>query len=216
MSAVSPSVAVVTNVRLYRDALAQTLSAHARVHVLELSTRHDWEFSWLLDIRPDVVLADAPLVCDTDLVRRVEGLVPGTRVIAFGVAENESDVIACARAGASGVVLRSASGDELIAVVAGVCRNELPCSPKLGALMFTALRRQPDPHELATTTLTSREAEVLTLIEQGCSNKEIARRLFIEVATVKNHVHNIFEKLGVSRRAAAIAAAHRQRVAAGN
>ncbi len=62
-----------------------------------------------------------------------------------------------------------------------------------------------------TDLLTARETDVFALMEQGCSNKEIARRLVIGVATVKNHVHNILEKMGVSRRAAAIALAQRRR-----
>jgi DNA-binding NarL/FixJ family response regulator len=208
------SVAVVTNVRLYRDALAQTLSANTSLRLVDADTRPDGNFGAPGEPRPDVILADAQQVCESDLVARVRQRLPAARVIAFGVAENENDVMACARAGACGIVLRSASGDDLVAVITGVVRNELPCSPRLAAILFAALRHQPDPRELATSTLTTREAEVLALIQEGCSNKEIARRLFIEVATVKNHVHNIFEKLGVSRRAAAVAALHRRRLTA--
>ncbi|MGH7467329.1 MAG: LuxR C-terminal-related transcriptional regulator [Longimicrobiales bacterium] len=215
MTARPLAVAVVTNVRLYRDALAQTLGAHAGLHVVGMSTSQDWEFGVIGESRPDMILADAQLVCESDLVMRVRELLPATRVIAFGVGESEADVIACARAGACGIVLRSASGEDLCAVIAGVARNELPCSPRLAAILFSALRHQPGPPAFATGALTSREHEVLSLIEEGCSNKEIARRLFIEVATVKNHVHNIFEKLGVSRRAAAIAAAHRHKLTVG-
>ncbi len=211
MSSRTLAVAIVTRVRLYRDALAQTLGSSAALCIVGSSRRQDWELAWLADARPDIVLADAPLVCETDVVRRILALLPQARVIAFGVPESEADVVACARAGARGVVPRSATGEELLAVVDGVARDELPCSPRLGAIMFAALRNHPEPRDAVASLLTSREAEVFDLIEQGCSNKEIGRRLYIEVATVKNHVHNIFEKLGVSRRAAAIAVAHRRR-----
>ncbi|MGH7467355.1 MAG: hypothetical protein ACRENP_05150 [Longimicrobiales bacterium] len=127
MTARPLAMAVVTNVRLYRDALAQTLSANAALQLVGMSTRQDWEFSVIGESRPDVILADAQLVCESDLVARVRELLPATRVIAFGVGESEADVIACARTGACGIVLRRA------ARLAGRCRRRAATRARLHA-----------------------------------------------------------------------------------
>jgi DNA-binding NarL/FixJ family response regulator len=95
--------------------------------------------------------------------------------------------------------------DDLTATITSVSRDELLCSPRVAAALLrrvgalaNGVRR---PH--ATDGLTSRECEILGLIKEGLSNKEIAVRLHIEVATVKNHVHNLLEKLQVASRAEA-------------
>jgi len=116
-------------------------------------------------------------------------------------------VIACAEAGVSGYVTREASLDELTGVVESVARGESPCSPRISALL---LRRVAETAGRRTETdaarrLTRREAEIVGLIDEGLSNKQIAGRLSIELATVKNHVHSILEKLQVERRAEAAA-----------
>jgi DNA-binding NarL/FixJ family response regulator len=95
---------------------------------------------------------------------------------------------------------------ELGETVACVMRGELPCTPRLAATLFQRLalhasHRQDD----GALGLTAREREILTLIDGGLSNKEIAHRLNIEVATVKNHVHRILDKLHVKRRGEAAA-----------
>lgn len=205
------SVAIVTDVRLYRDALEQILAATPQIQV------HSCDAGWaacidsLQVIEPRIVLADAALVCNGDFVTRVRKRLPATGIIAFGVSETHEDITACARAGAQAIVLRSASSEELIDVVLGFERGEMPVSPRAAALLYNALVQRPAGGARTTTALlTNREAQVLALMQEGCSNKEIARRLFIGLPTAKNHVHNILEKLGVPRRSAAIAAVMRQ------
>jgi DNA-binding NarL/FixJ family response regulator len=91
--------------------------------------------------------------------------------------------------------------------VHAVARGEALCSPRVAGLLFrrvTALACERAP-QADLSLLTQRERETLSLIEHGLSNKEIARRLAIRLTTVKNHVHHILEKLGVSRRGAAAA-----------
>jgi len=127
-------------------------------------------------------------------------------VVALGVPEDERDVIAFAELGVMGFVERDASLEELIACILSVNAGDASFPPRIAT---TLLRRVSS---LATrqasadvTALTVRERQVVQLIAEGLSNKEIATRLCIEVATVKNHVHNILEKLQVSRRFDAVA-----------
>jgi len=97
--------------------------------------------------------------------------------------------------------------DDLVNTIHSVARGELLCSPRIAATLFRALHAQgsrPDGDRLALT-LTAREREIAPLIDRGLSNKEIAAQLRIEVATVKNHVHNLLEKLQVASRGEAAA-----------
>jgi two-component system nitrate/nitrite response regulator NarL len=162
-------------------------------------------------LAPDVVLVDTTVDGMLDLVRALTTASPPARVVALALPERSSEVVACAEAGALGYVTEDASIADLVATVEGVVRGEMRCSPRITA---TLLRRiavlAADARTAApVTNLTSRELEVLALLGEGLSNKQIAQRLCIELATAKNHVHRILEKLRVGRRGEASAYFHR-------
>jgi DNA-binding NarL/FixJ family response regulator len=125
------------------------------------------------------------------------------------VPDKEADVLACIElGGASGYLLQGASVEQLISNVRAVVGGETLCSPRIASLAFSRIsalaRRNAEVCAGNLAHLSLRELEVIVLIEGSLSNKEIATRLHIEVQTVKNHVHNILEKLQVdSRREAA-------------
>jgi DNA-binding NarL/FixJ family response regulator len=132
-------------------------------------------------------------------------LVPGVPIVALGVPDVEGDVLACAEAGIAGYVTREASLEELVAVVRSAVQGELRCSPRIAAGLLRRLSALSEHGPSAPRVrLTARQREIVRLIGQDLSNKEIAHRLGIEVATVKNHVHNLLEKLNVHRRTAAV------------
>ncbi len=111
--------------------------------------------------------------------------------------------IRLAEAGVGGFFLHDGSVEELAAVIYGVMRGEASFPPRLAATLLqrlSALAAQV-PDQAGEAALTARELEIATLVAQGLSNKEIARRLHITLATVKNHVHSILNKLQVTRRA---------------
>jgi DNA-binding NarL/FixJ family response regulator len=126
-------------------------------------------------------------------------------VVALAAPESEEDIIALAEAGVLGYVTRDESLDNLVTTIESVARDEMACSPWMATVLVRRVQALAAERPGPTQRLTAREAEILELIAQGLSNKEIAARLFIEVTTVKNHVHNILEKLGVSRREEAVA-----------
>ncbi|HEX7241600.1 MAG TPA: response regulator transcription factor, partial [Longimicrobiaceae bacterium] len=126
------------------------------------------------------------------------------------IVETEDVVLACAEAGVSGYVSRGASLDDLVGALRSVARGELVCSPHIAGSLFRRVAALSERREASpAAVLTPREREILGLIDQGLSNKEISRRLRIELSTVKNHVHNLLEKLQVSRRGAAAACLRR-------
>jgi DNA-binding NarL/FixJ family response regulator len=160
----------------------------------------------VLAAQPDVLLVDSAALERADAMRRAEPALSSTLIVACGVGDAPEEVIACAQQGASGYVARDASAKDLIATVRSIERGELPCSPRVAAMLFRQLasRTRAEPAE-GDNGLTIREREVVRLIDRGMSNKEIAATLGIEVTTVKNHVHHVLEKLQVRRRSAAAA-----------
>jgi two-component system, NarL family, nitrate/nitrite response regulator NarL len=128
--------------------------------------------------------------------------------VALGVTDSEGAILAAIEAGASGYVLESDSFEKLLRVVRSVSEHAAYAAPHIVAALMRRLRERsglqntpadPDRFDL----LTDREQEILRLLASGLSNRAIAARLFIEYGTVKNHVHNILNKLGVGSRKAA-------------
>ncbi len=156
---------------------------------------------------PEVVLLDVSVTGSIGLLREIA---PHTRVVALGLADAGPEVLACAQAGVAGYVTRDESLDDLVDGLRTVARGGAACSPRTAAMLLQHVSslasvdgvRQPAPR------LTSREREILALLGIGLSNKQIGQRLRIELPTVKNHVHNVLEKLGVSGRHEAAQLSH--------
>jgi len=192
------------------------LEDEPEIEVVATAAGADEAVRMLREQQPDIVLLDVAIPENAWLVRGLVAAVPGTRVVALAVPEAEQDVLRWAEAGVAGYVTREASVEDVVAAVQAVARGEVLCSPRMVATLFQriatlALERSPASIE---ARLTTRELEILDLIDQGLSNKEIARRLTIEISTVKNHVHNILDKLNVSRRAEAAARVRADRLEA--
>jgi DNA-binding NarL/FixJ family response regulator len=190
-------------VRLYSDGLAAVLG---RVSELDVVATVATAAEALAAVRRrpcDIVLIDVSLPNGVELVARLPAAAPSTRALAVALREHEDDVMPWAEAGVAGYVPQEASFADLVAAINSVARGESLCSPRIaGALLRRVAALAADASRPAPgSRLTAREAEVVGLIEQGLSNKEIAGRLSITTSTVKNHVHSILEKLAVSRRA---------------
>jgi len=209
-----PRVFVVSDVRLCREGLALSLAGHESIRMVGSASAADAPQLVTL-AQPDVVLLGAELDPALDLPRRLRERSPALKTIAIAASDAEQDLLAWAEAGASAYAGPDCSAEDLVHIVHQVLRGELICPPRLTALLFgriatlsAGLAREP-----TGAALTQREREIVPLLEDGLSNKEIARRLRIGSATVKNHVHNILEKLHARRRseAAAWVAGRRQR-----
>ncbi len=200
-------ILVVADIRLYRDGLVEILSREQELLVVGTADCAAGALAQAADLSPDVILVDQAMPESVPTVRALLAHRPSVKIISLAVRENEREVIACAEAGVSGYVPREASLDDLLAVVDSVGRGELLCSPQVAASLLrrVAWRATGGAEVEPANPLTVRELEIVRLIEQGLSNKEIAVRLGIEVATVKNHVHNLLEKLRLRRRAEAAA-----------
>jgi two-component system nitrate/nitrite response regulator NarL len=199
----------IVGVRLYRDGLERALAGASSLRLVGSAADVVAAEPLIRREAPDVVLLD--VAAGDGAVRHVRAAAPAAAVVALAIAEDEHDVIPLAEAGVAGYVSRDASVAELVDAIVRVAGGDTVCSPRVAGLLVQRMSRLAGarPRPEAEDRLTARELEVADLL--GLPNKEIARRLSIEVTTVKNHVHNILEKLGVARRADAAAMLHGRR-----
>ena len=202
---------ILDEVGLYREALAGTLGRDERFDVVAVAAGVAEALELLEHVDAKILLLDNRTSDGTVAIRELAAAAPQVKLVALAVPEIEREVVALAEAGASAYVPPDASIEDLALVVQSVERGEVISSPGMVAGLFRrvaalARERRLDPIE---EKLTARELEVLRLIDEGLSNKEIAAALSIELPTVKNHVHRILEKLHVNRRSEAAARARR-------
>lgn len=204
-------VVVISGVCLYREGLAEMLGRTGSIAVVGSAADVAGAVarSERLTEPPDVILLDTIPPDSMLRVAEVLAALPGVPVLALTVPNSEREIVAIAEAGIAGFVTSDASIEELVEAVESVARGEALCSPSVAAALMRRLaslaRNGATPSPIGP--LTTREREILELIDEGFSNKQIAQRLRIELPTVKNHVHHILVKLGVSRRAEAAALA---------
>lgn len=164
--------------------------------------------------KPDIVLVDFGLE-DHDslsLTATVHAEVPEAKVIVMGLLPLQEDVANYVRAGASGFVMKDASFAEFFATIRAVARGGRVLPSQLTDSLFTQIIQnvaaKPEQKAIESVRLTSRERQVVDLLGEGLSNKEIAARLHIAVHTVKSHVHNVLEKLALHSRLEVAAFSH--------
>jgi RNA polymerase sigma factor (sigma-70 family) len=160
-------------------------------------------------LAPDVVLMDVrmPDLDGIAATRELSEVAPGTRVLILTTFEQDDYVFGALRAGASGFLLKRARPEELIAAVQTIAAGDSLLSPSVTRRVIDRMAKQPTP-ELADQTklerLTPREREVLEVIAQGLSNREIAEALGVEESTIRTHVKRILMKLGLRDRIQAV------------
>ncbi|MEU2950087.1 response regulator transcription factor [Streptomyces xanthochromogenes] len=152
-------------------------------------------------LRPDIVLMDLRMP-GGDGVESIERLTASglpCRVIVLTTYETDRDILRAVEAGAAGYLLKDLARGELARAVRAAARGETVLAPSVAGRLVDQLRARPERPRLS-----EREASVLRLVAQGCTNAEIGRRLFVAESTVKTHVVRIFGKLGVDDRTAAV------------
>jgi len=196
-------VAVVSDVRLVREALAILLARSPACRVVASFGSAVAARALTTELACQVALLDMRTEGSRELCALLRVLPVRLKIVGFAVEETPDEVISCAELGLSAYVSREGRADDLIEAVNGAVAGRLICPPHIAGSLFGRLRDLSAPLGLSSgaTRLTRREREVVTLVARDFSNKEIARQLHLSAATVKNHVHNVMEKLGVHRRA---------------
>jgi two-component system, NarL family, nitrate/nitrite response regulator NarL len=206
-------VLIVSDVRIVLEGLSSALAQRAGMRVVG-TVNMQCAREEIARLNPELALFDATRHDSVELVKGLVVAAPDTRFVAFGVKETAEEFLALAAAGTAGYVSDSAGSSDLVTVLERVMCDELPCSPRAAASLYrhvATLSQEVDETvnagngHSATAALSRRELQIAHLVDCGLTNKEIGRQLGIEAATVKNHVHNLCEKLKVHRRGEAAA-----------
>ena len=200
-------VFIVDDNRLLREGLVSMLAEQEDLVVVGAAANGRDALGQIRDLRPDVALIDIGMP-DKDGLEVTQTLrqdVPEVKVIILGMPDLTDEIMACIEAGAAGYVLKEASFEYLVDSIRSANRGESFCSPQMAASLFSRVAELAgDRIPPSSVRLTPREVEIINKIAEGLSNKEIAQRLSIEVQTVKNHIHNVLDKLQLHNRLEAV------------
>ncbi len=185
-----------------RAGLRALLSAETELDVVGEAADGNEALRLVSELRPDVVVLDVsmPGPDGIEVTQRLKELLPDTRVLILTVHEDESLLRAAMRAGASGYIVKRAVETELIDAINAVWRGELYVHPAMTRALLKDIQPTLTSEEIPAETLTPRESEVLLLIAEGNTNRQIADLLTISVRTVESHRANLMGKLGLNSR----------------
>ncbi len=192
---------------LFREGLIALLGSVPDTRVIGEAATGEEAMQKAAELQPDVLLMDIqmPGTNGIEATRRIVRDSPHIGVVVVTMFEDDDSVFSAMRAGARGYVLKGADQEEILAVIRAVAAGEAHFGPAIARRLmnYFAAPRPADPAE-AFPDLTAREREILDLIARGRNNQEIARELYLNPKTVRNHISNIFAKLQVADRAQAI------------
>lgn len=204
---------LVNETRLMGNVIAAALEGESDINVVACTTNIDEAMQIVREQNVDVALVSTRLPDQgaLKLTSIITEFKPSTKVLALGLTEEKQHVLRYVEAGATGYILKDDSLEGMIETIRAAQDGKVFVSPQIAAAIMerlaTLARLFSDVESSITDTteLTARELEVLKLVGEGQTNQQIAEHLVIEVGTVKNHVHNILDKLHVSSRGEAAA-----------
>lgn len=198
-------VLVVDDQTLFRNGLTSLLNEDERVEVVGQAVDGADALKQAVRLKPDVTLMDIkmPNVDGIEATRQIIEAVPGSKVLVLTTFETDSQVIQALKAGASGYVLKDSTAAAIVSSIVAVMSGERVMASAVANRVLEMLTGTTTPKEFYDG-LTNREIEILKLLANGMANKQIAYRLKISEKTVRNHVSNTYEKLGIYDRSQAV------------
>lgn len=187
---------------LLREGISAIIKRQSDIKVVSAPGSGKKPIQKISELKPNVLLLDLGLrnQSSLELVRKVRSDSPGIKIIIMDLAPTESDILLFVRAGVSGFVLKGASTEDFLKTIRAVAHGK-PVLPQLmtgslfSQIVAQAVKGPLPPRVIESVRMTKRERQVILLIANGLSNKEIADKLHLSTYTVKSHVHNILEKL---------------------
>lgn len=198
-------VLIVDDQELFREGLRTLLSTRDEIEVVGEAANGIQGLVRFRSTRPDVVLMDLhmPELDGVGAIREIRRENPEARILVLTTFDEDQQIFEALRAGAAGYLLKDTPLDRLIEAITTVARGDAFLQPSVASKVVAELARLSTPgtgRERPIEPLSEREIEILELLARGCANKEIGARLGITEGTVKNHLTNIFGKLGVTDR----------------
>jgi DNA-binding NarL/FixJ family response regulator len=192
--------------RLLREALSRVLTKNSTIEVIATDPVAPFHTDALLDTLPDILLLTSrgSLPEDLSTIQQIRAAAPSVRILLIGMANDEREFLQCVRAGISGYLLRDASAGEVLQGVQAVHAGEAVCPGAMCAVLFRYF--ETDATSLPCTSrkrrlgLSRRELQLIPLIAQGLTNKEIANHFSLSEQTVKNHLYRMKHKIGAEDR----------------
>lgn len=191
---------------LFLEGLRNLLTLHG-IQVVGTARNGQEAVEKALQLRPDIVLMDIRMpgcdgICATRLIKAER---PECKIVILTTSSEEPDLLEAVRSGASGYLLKSLETGPFLTYLRGLERGEAAVSRELAGVLLKAVSRQDEPEKTSQSAaggveLTPRQIEILQLVAQGLSNKELAMRLSVSEHTVKYHLGNIFQQLQLKNR----------------
>jgi DNA-binding NarL/FixJ family response regulator len=196
------TVGVVVFARHYRDAVLGALRRAPGIVAVDFGEGSAENIEQMESTRPDILIVDLPNHTLASFLRKAHAALPPTAILALNRGESEPELLSLFECGLTGFVAHDASGEEILDAIRSALRGEFTCTPRIAAALVRRVNAAGEPAKPpgAISALSPRELQIVRHLEQSMTNKEIAIRLGIETATVKNHVHNILRKLAIHRR----------------
>jgi DNA-binding NarL/FixJ family response regulator len=196
---------------MFRQGVATSLNADPAFKVVAEAENGEQAVELAQRLQPDLVLLDVsmPGMGGIAAAARIAESLPAARIVMLTVTDNQDSLLAALKAGAHGYVLKGVSALELRGIIRRVADGEAYVTPHLAASMLLEFSRPPEA-KTGIAELTPREADVLDLLSQGLTNREIGERLHLAEKTVKHHMTNVLQKLQVRTRTEAAILALRQ------
>jgi len=201
-------ILLVDDHEVVRLGLKSLLERHPGFEVVAEAAAENEAVQKAIEHEPDIVLMDIRLAGGNgvEACRKIVNQLPDTKVIMLTSYAEDEMLFAAIRAGAAGYVLKQVGSNDLIQAIEAAARGDATLDPSLTQRVFAEVRRSIQKGEAATfEELTAQEMQVLALIAEGKTNREIAAALFLSEGTIRNYVSNILSKLAVSNRAEAAA-----------
>lgn len=206
------TIVIADDHRLVRESLAAVLDASGQCRVIGQAGDGPEAIAQVLALRPRVAVIDIamPGLSGIEVVRRLRLEAPATRCLVLTMHEEEEYLLQVVRAGAAGYVVKDRPAVELLEAIARIDRGQAHFGPDAARLLAERVQRPQAEDGDPYGSLTSREREVFHLVVEGCTTKEIARRLEISVKTAENHRSRLMAKLGVRNSAEVVRYAARK------
>lgn len=191
--------------RLLRESLIRILTKKSDIRVVGAGPYSPVTQERIIVTRPSIVLLDsvAPIFSDARLVATLQAAIPGVRVALIDMELDQSTFLRAVREGVVGYVLKDASAAEVAGLIRAIATGEAVCPPLLSMALFHVVQRRLLPSG-AAQILSRREQDLVALLRQRLTNKEIAAKLNLSEQTVKNHVHRMLRKIGAADRLAIV------------
>lgn len=190
---------------LFRDGIVSLMEA-AGHEVIAQAGNGEQVVPLVRQLEPDVVLLDITMPGGGGLVAlsEIKKILPRMQVVMLTVSDEDEDLFAAVKAGADGYLLKSLNAEEFLGMLEGLEKGEAAITRHTAARLMNSMSRGQEPVKPVAAKLTAREVELLELVAQGLANKSVAIQLSVSENTVKYHMRNILQKLGVQNRTEAV------------